>query len=190
MRLERKAIAVSLAVMAAGSVAACGGSLPIPASPPPPPAHAQGATPLATATAAPLVTSRLSPVGATLTVADLNGATYAITLVKLLDPARRAGQMPGTHLIGAEFTLRGLSGNVTDDADGDAVIEGSDHHVYQAVPAALTAGPDFSSGQFSIRPGRTVTGWVSFQVQNRTRPVLVQWIPDAGTDSTAARWSA
>jgi hypothetical protein len=194
MCLIRKAMMASLGVIAVGLLPACSASMSFTNSPASQPARTPAHVQQAPATAAPLVTGRLSPAGTALAVTDLNGSTYAITLVKMLDPAQPAGladaAVSGTHLVGAEFTLRGLSGHISDNADDDAVIEGSDHHVYQAALGAVSAGADFSGGRFSIASGQAVTGWVAFQVRDGVKPLLVQWIPDAGTDSTAIRWSA
>ncbi len=121
-------------------------------------------------------------VGDTATFTDsTDGWSYSATLVKVVDPAQPDNSFDaadsGKRLVGAEFVLKGLTGNATDDANSDAVIQGSDRQLYQPSFGGLAAGTNFDSGTFSLTPGSTETGWVAFEVPDGVKVAKIQWNP-------------
>lgn len=142
--------------------------------------------------------STTGPVGTTFVVTDTNqnGATvkYSVTLDKLKQHAAPDNQFDtppaGDHLAGAEFTIKGISGTDSDDANNDAAATGTDQQTYQTGVESLAAGTNFNSGQFSTSPGSVSIGWVSFEVKNGVHVATVQWNPDSDMSGEApATWT-
>ena len=152
------------------------------------PASAASAAALASSQAAP-PSSSPSPsdsttgsVGDTFTLTDsTDGWSYTVTLVKVLDPAEPDNSFDaadsGKRLVGAEFKLTGVTGTDQDDANSDAAIQGSDSQLYSPTFSGLAAGTNFNSGEFSMRPGVTEVGWVTFEVPDGVKVAQVQWNP-------------
>jgi hypothetical protein len=142
--------------------------------------------------------STTGPVGTTFVVTDTNesGATvkYSVTLDKLKQHAAPDNQFDtppaGDHLAGAEFTIKGISGTDSDDANNDAAATGTDQQTYQTGAEGLAAGTNFNSGQFSTSAGSVSIGWVSFEVKNGVHVATVQWNPDSDMSGEApATWT-
>jgi hypothetical protein len=154
------------------------------------------AAPAAT-TAAPKLTGPPSgPVGTTFTVTGPNGpndgqSAYSVTLVRVDDPATPDnsydGADAGKHLVGAEFTIKGVTSSSRDDANVDATLLGADAQTYQSAFNGLAAGTNFNSGDFSVAPGGTNTGWVSFAVPDGVTVRAVQW--QTGLDGPTGTWT-
>ena len=142
--------------------------------------------------------STTGPVGTTFVVTDTNesGATvkYSVTLDKLKQhaaPDNSFDSAPtGDHLAGAEFTIKGISGTDSDDANNDAAATGTNQQTYQTGLEGLAAGTSFNGGQFSTSPGSVSIGWVSFEVKNGVHVASVQWNPDSDMSGEApATWT-
>jgi hypothetical protein len=137
--------------------------------------------------------STTGPVGTTFVVTDTNqsGATvkYSVTLDKLKQHAAPDNGFDtppaGDHLAGAEFTIKGISGTDSDDANNDAAATGTNQQTYQTGLEGLAAGTSFNGGQFSTSPGSVSIGWVSFEVKNGVHVASVQWNPDSDMSGEA-----
>jgi hypothetical protein len=82
----------------------------------------------------------------------------------------RRGRPPGPpHLAGAEFTVKGLTGDDQDDANNCAAAIGANQQTYQSGFEGLAAGTNFDGGQFNTSPGSSSIGWVSFEVSDGSR---------------------
>ena len=92
------------------------------------------------------------------------------------------------HMAAVKFTITGVTGQVSDDADSDAVAIGSDTTEYQPSFNSVTDGGNFDSGQFTVSPGQTVSGWVAFEVPPGKTIASVQWTPDSFSGQ-AATWT-
>lgn len=89
------------------------------------------------------------------------------------------------HVAAAEFTIKGDSGQSSDDANSDANVIGSDQTEYQFAALELSV-PNFSSGEFEVAPGQTEKGWVAFELPPGVTIAQVQWAP--GFSGQAATW--
>jgi hypothetical protein len=194
--ITRTAIAAGGVAVTAAALAACG--TPTVAKTTPPPAAAAAAT-FSPAPVAPAPTSSApatsGPLGTTFVVTstDDNGnqTSYQVTLVKV---DQRAGlgpyetlDNPADHMAAARFTITGVTGQSSDDADSDANAIGSDTTEYQSSYVSVSDGPNFNEGEFKAAPGQTVSGWVSFEVPSGQRLASVQWAP--GFDGPSATWT-
>jgi hypothetical protein len=129
--------------------------------------------------------------GTTLTVTGTddngNAVAYDVTLIAVNQDAAPASSAdapsPGYHLASAEFRIAGRTGSARDNANLDAEARGTDQAFYQASVGAVAAGADFSGGQFSIAPGRTETGYVSFMLPDSVRLTSVTWRPQLTSDA-------
>jgi len=125
------------------------------------------------------------PVGTTFTAIGVtgNGQTieYSVTLNKVTQRARpgnpRDRAPAGRHLAAAEFTVKGIKGTVRGNANTAADAIGAGRRIFQAGSELLAAGLDFNAGHFTMTPGSTVIGWVSFEVPDGARITSVQWDP-------------
>jgi hypothetical protein len=121
-------------------------------------------------------------VGDTATFTDsADGWSYSATLVKVLDPAEPDNSFDaadsGKRLVGAEFKLTGITGKAQDDANIDAAIQGSNSQLYSPTFSGLAAGTNFNNGDFSLTPGSTEVGWVTFELPHGVKVAQVQWDP-------------
>jgi hypothetical protein len=160
-------------------------------------ASAQSSHTASQAAAASPSASTNGPVGTTYTVTTTddndNKVTYDVTLTKVVSPATPADEFntapSGEHLVGAEFTIKGVSGTASDDANNDATVHGNNSQVYQPAFDTLAAGTNFNSGDFNVSPGASEIGWLSFEVPNSVSVTSVQWQPSAGFDNDTATWT-
>jgi len=146
-----------------------------------------------TTSPAPPTTQPTGHVGSTLTVSmqapGLTTADARVTLVKLIDPAPGSDEFStpdaGTRFVGAEFEIVAI-GSVSDDANNDAAIVGSDNQTYQPDAFDSIAGcTNFNSGQVTLAAGGTSTGCVTFEVRTGVTPKVVTF----GTeDATIGQW--
>ena len=133
--------------------------------------------------------SLTGPLGTTFTVTSDDGTTYDVTLGKVTQHVK-LGQFDTLdndqdHAAAAEFSITGRSGSSRDDAFLDASAIGSDQTEYQ--PSPITENlPQFSYGEFHVAPGRTVKGWVTFELPPGVTVDQVQWV-SAGGD--AVTWT-
>jgi hypothetical protein len=133
------------------------------------------------------------PVGTTFVVTDTNqnGDTvkYSVTLDKVVPNAQPSNSFDtaasGDYLVGAEFTIKGISGTDQDDANNNASLTGTDQQTYQTGFESLAAGTNFDSGQFNTSPGSSSVGWVSFEVKDGVPVASIQWAPASGMSGAA-----
>src|ERR1700722_431066 len=146
------------------------------------PAPAAPTTPAAPSTPAQTTTG---PLGTTFvyTGQDDNGdnVSYDVTLTQV-DQHAPLGQYetlsnPKDHLVAARFTLKGVTGSVSDDANGDATATSANTTEYQPSFDSTTDGPNFSSGEWEVSPGLVQSGWVTFEVPPGQNVTQIQWTP-------------
>jgi len=139
-----------------------------------------------------LATGRQAPpgkVGSLFNLKDGSGDIYRVTLVKVIDPARGAGQFnspdSGKRLVGLVFKIKALSGSPqSEDANNDAVLVGGNGQNYPADFDGIAGYTNFDSGAIHVAQGDTVTGSVTFQVPDGVTVAKVQWSALNGFGST------
>lgn len=130
-----------------------------------------------------LATGRQAPpaaIGSRFALQDGNGNTYQVTLVKVIDPARSAGQLAspdsGRRFVGAVFKIKALKGSPqNEDANDDAVLVGGNGQTYSADFSAIAGYANFDNGTIRVAEGDTVTGAVRFRVPDGVAVSEVQW---------------
>ena len=157
------------------------------------PAQEVPTTPSETPTPTPTQASDTGPVGTTFTVTGSDGTSYDITLVKVLDPAQGANEFStpeqGKRFVGAKFTVKTTAGTVSENANNNAAIQGSDNQMYTSDFSEISAGTNFNNGDIHLRKGGSVTGWVTFQVPQNVKVTSVQWSPESGFSNAVATWT-
>ena len=148
------ALAVALAVLA---IAGCGTMTKTPAP------AGTGPAALASTKAVPSPSNSLSgPVGTVYTVTGQSGGKMSVTLTKVIDPAPGADQFNtagnGNRFVGAVFTITGISGTLSDDANNDATLIGSNGQTYSADFDSIAGYTNFNNGEYNVSakyPGPT-----------------------------------
>ena len=144
----------------------------------------------ATAAPSPAASTATAPVGSDYTITDPSGGVkYDVTLTKVISPAAPASAYfaadPGSHLVGAVFRVTGDTGTSSDDANLTASLNGSDGQVYQATFDGIAGYTNFSSGDFTVTPGQTEVGEVTFSVPDGVKVATVRWTPAGGFGTVA-----
>lgn len=127
-------------------------------------------------------------IGSYYDLGDMNGDGYRVTLVKILDPARGAGQDTnpdsGKRFIGAVFRITALRGSPNGtDANSDVTVIDSDGQAYSADLKTIVGYANFDNRTIHVAQGSTSTGSVTFQIPEGVEVVKVQWNP-GGLGST------
>jgi hypothetical protein len=133
-------------------------------------------------------------IGSYFNLQDGSGDTYQVTLAKVVDPAKSAGQLAtiprGNRLVGIVFKITALHGSPQgEDADNDCTVLGSDGKAYKAVFDSITGYGNFEVGVVRVAEGATVQGAVTFQLPQYIKVVKVLWSASDGFGS-AVWWYA
>ncbi|MFI5035329.1 MAG: DUF4352 domain-containing protein [Acidimicrobiales bacterium] len=121
----------------------------------------------------------------TISFKDLSGSPYKVTVAALIDPAQAADQFttpdPGKRFIGVKIRILNVGSNqITDDANLNATLVGSNGQTYSADFDSIAGCTNFNSGQYQLNPGQSATGCVVFQVPKAVSITDVEWSPDGG----------
>lgn len=119
-------------------------------------------------TPTPTPTPSDSHVGATLR-ADGGDDLFDITLDAVIDPASGESEYAtpdaGKRFVAAKFTIKSNdTDTISDNANNDATITGSDNQKYRADFNSISGCTNFDSGNVRLDPGDTLTGCVAFQL--------------------------
>lgn len=158
----------------------------------PTPAHTSPAA-SASSKAAPSPTNSMSgPVGTSYTVTDPSGNKMSVTLTQMIDPARGADQFTtpdsGNRFVGAVFSIKGISGTFSDDANNDATLIGSNGQTYTADFDGIAGYTNFNDGEYAVSAGESSVGAVTFQVPLAVTVSKVEWSANGGLGGAPAEW--
>lgn len=156
------------------------------------PPHAAPAA-SASSKAVPSPTNSLSgPVGTTYTVTDQSGNEMSVTLTQVIDPAQGADQFTtpksGNRFVGAVFTIKGISGTFSDDANNDASLIGSNGQTYTADFDSIAGYTNFNDGEYNVSAGENSVGAVTFQVPLAATVSKIEWSANGGLGGAPAEW--
>lgn len=126
--------------------------------------------------------------GGTQTVYDFAHDPLQVT-ASLIDPAMPANSFEaptsGDRLIGVKLVLSNPgTAAVSDDANNDTAIVGSDDQEYEASLDSLSGCTNFDFGAFTLQPGASLTGCVAFELPSGTTVKSVQF--ELGDDGDVA----
>jgi hypothetical protein len=147
----------------------------------------------ATDTPAPAATPNnlTGPVGTAYTDTDASGNVMTVTLTGITDPAQGADVYTtpnnGFHFIATKFSISGVSGTSSDDANSVAAVVGADSQTYSPDFSNVRGCTNFNEGEYSVAAGATSVGCVVFQVPNGVKVASVQW--GGGYGATPAVWT-
>jgi hypothetical protein len=122
-------------------------------------------------------------------VRDFNGNKLAASASLYADPATPATEFDkptsGTRLIAIQFRLTGDGpGTINSDVNADTTLIGSDDQAYTPSTADVQGCTNFSLGDFTLAPGQSETGCVSFDVPDGLSIKRVQFsLTDGAVDT-------
>jgi hypothetical protein len=137
------------------------------------------------------------PLGTTYQVggtdSNSNSTTYQVTAVTVdqyssLTPYDSLTNS-ADHLAAVKFRITGVTGQSSDDANNDATVISGDTTQYPSALNDTADGPNFSSGSFTVAPGQTASGWVTFELPPGQGIASVQWVPSSGLSDHAGTWT-
>jgi hypothetical protein len=96
---------------------------------------------------------------------------------------------PADHLAAVKFRITGVTGQSSDDANNNASVLSGDTTQYPSALNSTADGPNFSSGSFTLAPGQTASGWVTFELPPGQSVASVQWVPSSGLSGQAGTWT-
>ena len=130
--------------------------------------------------------------GAVYTVTDQNGNKMSVTLTKVIDPAPGADQFTtpgnGNRFVAAVFTITGISGTFSDDANNDATLVGSNGQTYTADFDSIAGYTNFNNGLYNVSAGENSVGAVTFQVPLTVKVTKIEWSANGGFGGAPAEW--
>jgi hypothetical protein len=116
----------------------------------------------------------------------------SVTLTKVIDPAQGADQFTipngGNRFVGAVFTISGVSGRFSDDANNDGTVIGSDHQTYTPDFSSIAGYTNFNSGEYNVSAGENSIGAVTFQLPLTVKVAKIEWSADSGLGGAPAEW--
>jgi hypothetical protein len=188
----------AVAVALGGGLAACstGSVSKVSAPKTSAPAPATSA-PKAAPKTAPPSNPNSGPLGTTYQVggtdSNSNSTTYKVTAVTVDQHSPLAPYDSLTnsadHLAAVKFRITGVTGESSDDANNNASVISGDTTQYPSALNSTADGPNFSSGSFTLAPGQTASGWVTFELPPGQSIASVQWVPSSGLSDQAGTWT-
>jgi hypothetical protein len=158
------------------------------------PAGANGAqgAPGATGSFNPTLTKG-GPLQTTADVVNFSGNPLAVTMTQIVDPAIGvSGDTPnsGYRFVAVEMTLQN-EGNatITDDANVDVTVIGTDSQAYTADFDSVTECTNFSFGDYTLLAGNSESGCVVYQLPTAVNVKAIQFA-FGGNNADTAQWSA
>jgi len=132
------------------------------------------------------------PVGTTYTVTDPAGGKISVTLTRMIDPAQGADQYTtpdnGNRFVGAVFTITGISGTFSDDANNNASLIGSNGQTYTADFDSIAGYTNFNNGAYTVSTGENSVGAVTFQLPLAVKVAKIEWSANGGFGGAPAEW--
>jgi hypothetical protein len=188
----------AVAVALGGGLAACstGSVSRVLAPKPSAPAPATSA-PKAAPKTTPRSNPNSGPLGTTYQVggtdSNSNSTAYKVTAVVVDQHSSLAPYDSLTnsadHLAAVKFRITGVTGESSDDANNNASVISGDTTQYPSALNSTADGPNFSSGSFTVAPGQTASGWVTFELPPGQSVASVQWVPSSGLSDQAGTWT-
>lgn len=138
----------------------------------------------------PTTTPPVATVGDTIKVqGSVSNSIAEVTLNQVLDPAPTT-DTPNARdrYVATKFTIGAVS-SVSDDANTDVSVQGSNNQVY--TPTFVgddSACTNFNGGDFDLNPGQSVTGCVYFQIPTGVTVTTVDFGLDSMMGGTQGQW--
>ena len=156
-----------------------------------------GASPSTASTAgsaspASVTSPKLAHVGSAIAVSDDKGNKGNVTLTQVMDPAQGANEFAtpdnGKRFVGVKLVIAGTSGTLSDDANSDASVIGSDNQTYNFDLNDIAGCTNFDNGEFTVATGSTSTGCVVFQLPTGVSVSKVRFDINGGFGNNIAEW--
>ncbi len=124
---------------------------------------------------------------------DLNGNPYIVTEMSVIDPAKGADQFTlpnaGNRFVAVKVKVTDTgSKQISDDANLNMTIVGSDGQTYSADFSNVLGCTNFDSGSYHLSSQQSSVGCVVFQVPVKVKVSDVEWSPSGGFGSSFGTW--
>lgn len=143
-------------------------------------------------TPSPTPNSGPSALNSPLTMTNVSGAKFQLTINQVDQSAQGANPFmtpdAGNHFVAVEETFVGVFSTYQDDVDVDTSLIGTNNQTYQPTFDPTADGTNFNSGQVTLTEGQTLVGWVNFQVPDGVNVQTVVYSPSAGFGGDTGRW--
>lgn len=152
-----------------------------------------GVRPLVSGAPTTTTTQPTASARASISFFDQYGDPYRVAEIKLIDPAQGADQFmapkAGFRFAAVVFRVTDTGRNqITDDANVDASVVGSNDHAYSADFDSVAQCTNFHEGEYSLTAGESAVGCVVFQLPIRVSVAMVDWSPSGGFGRSFGRW--
>ncbi len=140
-------------------------------------------------TTRPPSSTRLATLGDT-----LQAGSSVVTLDSVTEPAVHLDEFntpdAGNKLVTIEVTIKDSgSSAISDDADLNLAVVGSDGQLYSPDFNSARGCQDFNGGSYTLAPGDTLSGCVVFQLPVSVKVSKVQFTPSGGFGQTMDEWT-
>jgi hypothetical protein len=127
-------------------------------------------------------------VGSSFSERDSDGNAYQVKLVSVISsPAVMDGEpAAGKRVAAIVIRVTGVSGTASGDAYNDLTVNGADGQVYQPSFDTVVGYTDFNSGDFSVTPGSSQLGAVTFELPVKVNIASASW--QSGLVSAPSTW--
>lgn len=129
-------------------------------------------------TSSPTAATLSGPSGTAFTDTDAQANSMKVTLTQVLDPAPPGPYESitnGDRLVAAKFSIVGVSGTFSSDANIDASLIGSDGQTYTSFGEPIVGCTNFNYGTYSVTAGATTVGCVAFEVPLAVKTAHIEW---------------
>jgi hypothetical protein len=92
------------------------------------------------------------------------------------------------RFVAAVFTLTGVRGMPSDDANSAATLVGSNGQTYTASFDSVAGYTNFNSGESGLSPGERSVGEFTYQVPHAVRVAAIQWTAGDGIGGRPKEW--
>lgn len=180
-------LVLALAMLLAITVAACGDK-DVTTTP-------ETSTPVQTTTTTqqpsptPTDTPSVASVGDTINLTGQEeGERAAVTVVKVVDPAKLSSPDAGMRLVAVQFRLKNIGTQVVNEApNNDAKVRDTQGQQFNSTIADTAAGPGFG-GSVTLTPGDTALGFLVFEVPTGSKIDTIQFALASGFARDVGQW--
>jgi hypothetical protein len=127
-------------------------------------------------------------VGSSFSERDSDGNAYQVKLVSVISSPAVMGGEPaaGKRVVAIVIRVTGVSGTASGNASGDLTVTGGNSQVYQSSHDIIVGYTNFNSGDFSVTPGSSQLGAVTFELPVKVNIASASW--QSGLVSAPSIW--
>jgi len=118
----------------------------------------------------------------------------SVLLQQVYNPAQGSDSFDqpssGDYFVGVQVQITNTgSSTLDDDANSNVVVVGSDNQDYTANFSTIAECTNFNDGEYTLTPGTSISGCITFQLPDGVNPAKVQFTTDGGFGTNTAEWT-